>query len=167
MEIHDMSKVLIARFCVAAVSSLVGLAGCGGLPEATGEAASELGAPDFTLVNDPIEPISANIKRGSGAGFTFNIAPVNGFNGAVTFSVTGEPVATTFDFFVPQFVPSGQTPPPLTLTALTNVGYDIFTLKSGHGGPGDAGTPTGTFTLTFTATSGAISHSATDTLTIR
>jgi hypothetical protein len=149
-----MTKMLFGMVGLAA-ASLVGLAGCGELPEQTGEAASAATTPDFVLLNGPDTPTTDTVKRGSGGLFEIVLEPLNGFDGVVTFTGMGLPVATTSGFSSPTLTGSGSTT------------FDFQTIKSGHGGPGDRGTPTGTFTLTFTGTSGALSHSVTATTTIR
>ncbi len=82
-------------------------------------------------------PIAQTVQRGSNATFTVTVAPINGFMGNVTFSVSGLPAGTSSSFSPPSVTGSGSTV--LTVT----------TTKSA---------PRGGFPFTITATSGALVH---------
>ncbi len=96
--------------------------------------------PDFTLSGSPT---SQSVIRGSAASYGITIAPVGGFSGSVTQSVTGLPTGATGTF----------TPNPGT-TSSTLVVTTAAT------------TPAGTFTLTITGISGSLTHTTTVTLIV-
>jgi hypothetical protein len=73
------------------------------------------------------------------------VAALNGFNGAVTFSVSGLPANSTA-----QFNP----------TSVTGQGTSTLTVST------TKKTATGNFTLTITGTSGSLANSATVGLTV-
>jgi len=98
-------------------------------------------APDFTFSITPPQPINP----GQCASFTLSIAARNGFNGTVSFSVTGVPAGATASFN------------PQTITGSGSVVLTICTSSS---------TPVGSYTITITATSGSLTHSQTFTLTV-
>jgi len=100
-------------------------------------------APDFTM---SVTPAFAVRKRGSGELYTITIQALNGFNGTVSFTVTG------------LFPGSSLFPvPPDPVTGSGTSGFDILTQHPPT-------TPQGTFTLTVTGTSGTLSHSQQVTL---
>jgi len=99
-------------------------------------------APDFTF---SVLPATRTVRRGSATVYQVTITPVNGFDGVVTFNVTGLPAQSTGTF---------------TPTSVTGSGTSALTVST------TKKTPTGTFTLTVTGTSGSLTHSATVTLTV-
>jgi hypothetical protein len=98
--------------------------------------------PDFSL---SVSPTSRSIVRGNSTTYSVTIARTGGFNGAVTFTVTGLPSGATATFNPNN---TGGTTSTLTVSTATS-------------------TPTGTYTLTIRGTSGGLSHTTTATLTIR
>jgi uncharacterized repeat protein (TIGR01451 family) len=99
--------------------------------------------PDFTL---NVEPASLAIYPEETASFTVNVAALNDFSKAVTFSVTGLPTEVSASFTKESLTPDGST----ALNISTNVN-----------------TPVGDYTLTITAKGGGLEHSATVVLTIQ
>jgi hypothetical protein len=97
---------------------------------------------DFSIA---VTPSNATVSRGSSAVYTMTVTPGSGFNGTVSFSVSGLPRRTNASFN-----PSSVTTGSSTLTVGTN-----------HK------TPTGTFTLTISATSGGLTHKQQVTLTVQ
>ena len=95
---------------------------------------------DFTL---SVSPPSATIQRGGTAAYTVTITPSNGFNGAVTFSLAGQPSGSTFVF----------TPNPAASTSTLTVATSSNTTKK-------------TYALTITGASGPLSHTATANLKV-
>jgi hypothetical protein len=96
--------------------------------------------PNFSLA---ASPASLNVARGARGTSTITIAPVSGFAGPVTLSVSGLPNRVTASF---------KPNPATTSSALTlNVGRSAAT---------------GTFTITVNGTSGALKHKTTVTLNI-
>src|SRR5438552_11484220 len=99
--------------------------------------------PDFSLA---ATPSSQNAQQGSGASYTVTVTPFAGFNGNVTFSVTGLPSGATAGFSPSSVTGSGSS----TLSVNTS-----------------SSTPTGSYTLTITATNGSnLTHSTTVTLVV-
>lgn len=98
---------------------------------------------DFSVV---VTPSSAAVSRGSSALYTVTITPGSGFNGTVSFSVSGLPRRTNASFNPSSIVTSGSS----TLT--------VSTIRK---------TPTGTVTLTISATSGGLTHKQQVTLTVQ
>lgn len=99
-------------------------------------------SPDFSIV---INPTSRHVKRGSGTLYDIDVTALDGFNGTVTFTITGLPPNT-----------SATSPQPVT-----GSGVSTFTVQTHK-----IITPTGTFTLTITGTSGSLTHTAQATLSI-
>jgi hypothetical protein len=98
--------------------------------------------PDFSFT---ISPSTVTVKRGGTATYTITITRLNGFTGAVTFSVTGgKPNKSTITFS-----PNGTTGNSVTMSVKTA-----------------SGTNAKTFTLTVTGVSGSLSHTATTKLTV-
>lgn len=97
-------------------------------------------APDFSL---SASPASQTVIQGHPTSFTATIAPISGFAGQVTLTVSGLPTGATGTF----------SPNPATSTSTLNVATA-------------ANTPSGAYTLTITGTSGALVHSTTVLLTI-
>jgi hypothetical protein len=148
-----MTKNLVGVIGLAAVA-LVGLAGCGEVPEETGEAVSADTAPDFALLIGTGEVNPQIRKRGTGGAFDIVLEPLNGFDGVVTFTVTGLPPVTTSNFDPPTLTGSGDT-------------FLLYQTTKNGDAPGGIGTPIGTFPLTITGTSGALSHTTIATLITR
>jgi uncharacterized membrane protein len=98
--------------------------------------------PDFTLA---ASPASRTVTQGGGTSYTPTVTAVNGFSGAVAFSVSGLPTDATGTF---------------NPTSVTGSGSSTLTVTSA------ATTPTGTYTLTITGTSGALTHSTTTTFVV-
>ncbi len=98
--------------------------------------------PDFSI---SVSPSSQTVKRGSSATYTVTVAALNGFNGVVTFSVSGLPANSTA-----QFSP----------TSVTGQGTSTLTVSTSKK------TATGNFTLTITGTSGSLTNSTTAGLTV-
>lgn len=90
----------------------------------------------FTIT---VSPAVQTVRRGSSTTYTATVKPQNGFNGVVTFSVSGLPANTTGSFN------------PKTVTGHGTSTLTVSTTKS---------SPTGTSTLTITGTSGSLSPSA-------
>ena len=97
--------------------------------------------PDYSL---SASPASSSVVQGAGTSYTVTITRVNGFTGAVTFSVAGLPAGAA-GTFSPN--PSSTTSSALSVTTATT-------------------TPTGTYPLTITGASGALSHTASVSLVV-
>src|SRR5207248_9547909 len=97
---------------------------------------------DFSVA---VTPSSATVSRGSSARYTVSVTPGSGFNGTVSFSVSGLPRRANASFN-PSSITSGSS----TL--------NVSTMRK---------TPTGTFTLTISATSGGLTHTQQVTLTVQ
>ena len=95
---------------------------------------------DFTLSRTPT---SRTVPPGGSTTYTATVAPVNGFNGTVAFSVTGLPSGATATFSPASVTTSGST----TMSVATS-----------------AATPTGSYTLTIRGTSGPRVRTTTVTL---
>jgi subtilase family serine protease len=91
--------------------------------------------PDFSI---SASPSSRTVKRGSSTTYTVTVTPSGGFNGQVTFGVSGLPSNVTFTFN------------PATVTGSGSSTLQITTRGT---------TPKGTSTLTITGTSGILKHS--------
>jgi hypothetical protein len=98
--------------------------------------------PDFSL---SATPSSQTVAPATGASYTVNVAPSNGFTGNVSFSVSGLPSGATASFTPSSVSGSGSS----TMA--------VSTLSS---------TPMGTYPLTITATSGTLTHTAQVTLVV-
>ena len=98
--------------------------------------------PDFTIT---ATPPNYTIKHGGIAVYKATVKALNGFNGVVTFSVTGLPANSTGTFS------------PATVTGQGTSTLQVQTKRK---------TPVGTFKLSITGTSGSLSHSATVNLTV-
>jgi hypothetical protein len=90
-------------------------------------------------------PSSQTVTLNSSAVYTAIVTALNGFNGAVTLSVTGLPRNSTATFN------------PTSVTGQGNSHLTVLTQKK---------TALGTFTVTITGTSGSLSHSTTVSLTV-
>jgi hypothetical protein len=97
---------------------------------------------DFTI---SAQPPSQTVPRGQSTSYAVTVTPSGGFNGVVTFGVSGLPNHATATFNPPTVTGSGSS----TMTVATK-----------------NGTPKGTFTLTISGTSGAVTHTTTVTLVV-
>jgi hypothetical protein len=147
---------MIRRFVASAVtsgavialalgfSSAIALTPAPAAASTAGTAASA--TPDFQVT---VDPISQSRKRGTGAPYFVTITSVNGFNGSVTLSLSGNippnGVVSIGD-------PSGFGP-------LNSGGVDIQIQKHTF--------TIGTFAMTIHAVSGTLEHDVDITLTIR
>lgn len=95
---------------------------------------------DFSL---SATPSSRTVRRGQSTTYDVTVTPLNGFDGTVTFSVSGLPGGASASF---------------NPTSVTGSGTTTMTVTVGN--------PRGTFTLTITGTSSGLQHSATVTLTV-
>jgi hypothetical protein len=95
---------------------------------------------DFSL---SLSPSSRTVSRGGTATYTVTISPLNGFNGPVTLSLSGQPSGSTVTF----------NPNPATTTS-------NLTVKT------SSSSQRGTYTLTVKGTSGSLTHTATASLTV-
>lgn len=92
-----------------------------------------------------VSPTSASVNQGLGTTTKATVTPLNGFNGIVTFSVTGAPAGLTTGFSPATVTGSGSSTLTLTATAVA----------------------AGVYPLTVTGSSGTLTHSATFTLTVK
>ena len=99
--------------------------------------------PDFTL-SESGSP--QTVTAGGSTTFTATVAPLNGFTGNVTLSLSGLPSGASGSFS-PNPITGGSGSSTLTVSTSTT-------------------TPPGTYTLTITGTSGSTSHTTTVTLTV-
>lgn len=107
-------------------------------------AATVSGTPDFTVT---VSPLSQTRKRGTGAPYFVTITPVNGFNGTVTLSLTGNiPPNATVTIFQPGLGPLQDGEVDLQINK-----HSIIT---------------GTFAMTIHAISGSLKHDVAISLTI-
>ncbi len=95
---------------------------------------------DFSL---SVSPTSQSVKRGGTATYTVTITPSNGFTGAVTLSLTGQPSGATVTF----------TPNPTTGTSTLKIKTQATTARQ-------------TYTLTIKGVSGSLNHSKSVSLTV-
>jgi hypothetical protein len=109
--------------------------GCGGPP-----------APDFSI---SASPSSQTVVQGSSTTYTVTVTSLNGFNSAVSLTVSGCPSGTTCTLN-----PTSVTPP---ANGSANSTLTVQTTSS---------TPTGTYTLTITGTSGTLTHTTTVQLVV-
>jgi uncharacterized membrane protein len=98
--------------------------------------------PDFSL---GVTPSAQTVNAGSVAGYTISIGSLNGFTGDVALSLNGLPASVGSATFSPAVVSGGGTSQ-----------LSVTTLGTGPGG---------TYQLTISGTSGAITHTATVSLT--
>ncbi len=108
----------------------------------THTASVTLSTTDFAL---SVAPTSVTIVKGNPATYTANIAPINGYNGTVTFSVSGLPAFSTATFNPTSITAAGTS----TLTITTTIN-----------------TPAAVYNLTLTATDGTSTHSVPLTLVV-
>jgi hypothetical protein len=104
--------------------------------------AGTTGNPDFSLT---VAPSSATVSQGGSVTYTVSVSPVNGFNGAVLFNVSGLGSGASASF---------------NPTSITGSGTSTLTITT------TAAAQTGAFTLTVTGSSGGLVHSATATLNV-
>jgi hypothetical protein len=90
-------------------------------------------------------PATQTVKKGSSTSYTATVTPQNGFNGVVTFNVSGLPASTTATF-----IP----------TSVTGSGSTVVTISTNNK------TPSGTFTLSINGTSGGLTRSTMVTLKV-
>jgi hypothetical protein len=100
------------------------------------------GGGDFVI---SASPTSRSVSRGSSASYTVTITPSGGFNGNVSFSISGLPSRTSASF---------------TPTSVTGSGTSTLRVST------QRRTPTGSFLLTIKGTSGSLVHSTTVTLSV-
>jgi hypothetical protein len=98
---------------------------------------------DFTVSTSPA---SQTVAPGASTSYAVTVAPAGGFSGSVNLGVSGLPSGTTAAFSPNPVTASSSTTSSLTVSAGTALA--------------------GTFPLKITGTSGALSHSASVTLTI-
>jgi subtilase family serine protease len=91
-------------------------------------------------------PASQTTESGTSTSYTVSIAPVNGYTGTVSFSVSGLPAGATATFTPTSVTTSGSS----TLAIATTAGT----------------TASGTFSLTISGTDGVLTHTATVTLVV-
>jgi subtilisin family serine protease len=96
--------------------------------------------PDFSL---SASPNSLTIQQGLSSSSTVTVTSLNGFSGAVTLSLSGNPAGVTGTF--------SPNPTSTTSTLTITVG---------------SSTPTGSYPLTVTGVSGSLTHTTTITLTV-
>jgi PKD repeat protein len=113
----------------------------GGLPDQS-PATRTITVADFSVT---ASPGSRTIARGNSTTYSATVSPLNGFTGAVGFSVSGLPAGATAGFSPASVTTSGST----TLTVSTTTA-----------------TPAGSYPLTITGTSGTRSRSVNVTLTV-
>ena len=102
------------------------------------------GSPDFSI---SASPSSQTVARGNSTSYTVTVAPINGFNGTVTFRVRGLPSGSSASFNPGSVTGQGTS----TLTVSTS-----------------ASTPTGTSTLRIRGTSGGgANHNTTVQLVVQ
>ena len=99
--------------------------------------------PDFSL---SATPASQTIENGGSASYTATVAPLNGYTGTVSFSVSGLPAGATATFTPASVTTSGSS----TLAVTTTLGTTVA----------------GNYVLTITATDGTLTHTANVTLSI-
>jgi PKD repeat protein len=86
---------------------------------------------DFSLT---ATPSSRTVLPGAGTSYTATVAPVNGFTGTVSFSVTGLPSGATAIFNPVSVTTSGSTTMSVSTTAATPPGSYALTIR-GTSGP--------------------------------
>src|SRR5439155_19678434 len=99
-------------------------------------------APNFSI---SASPSSQTVAVGNGTTYTASVNSLNGYNGTVSFTVSGLPAGAT----------AGFNP-----TSVTGAGSSTLTVNTA------ISTPAGSYTLTITATDGTITLSTTVSLTV-
>jgi hypothetical protein len=102
--------------------------------------------PDFSLSGSPA---SQTVLRGNSTTYTATVTSLNGFNSAVSLTVSGCPSNTTCTLNPTSVTPPANGTATSTLTVQTT-----------------STTPIGTFTLTIKGTSGSLTHSTTVALVV-
>ena len=114
------------------------------LSKSVAHATTFSGTPDFTVT---VSPLSQTRKRGTGAPYFVTINPVNGFNGTVTLSLTGNiPSNCTVSISQPGLGPLHDGEVALQIEKHSTL--------------------TGTFAMTIHAISGSLEHDVPISLTI-
>lgn len=108
----------------------------------TASATLVVAPPDFSV---SVTPGSRSVKRGSSTTYTVAVAGSAGFNGTVSFSVSGLPRNARGTF---------------NPSSVTGSGSSMLTIST------QSSTSRGTSTLTITGTSGSLSHSVNVSLTV-
>jgi hypothetical protein len=98
--------------------------------------------PDFSVA---ATPSSRTVPSGTGTSYSVGVTPSNGFNGNVTFNVSGLPSGATATFSPSSVTGSGSS----TLSVNTS-----------------SSTPAGSYPLTITAVSGSLTHTSQVTLVV-
>jgi hypothetical protein len=98
--------------------------------------------PDFSVT---ATPSSQTVPPGTGSSYTVIVTPSNGFNGTVTFNVSGLPSGATATF---------------NPTSVTGSGSSTMSVST------SSSTPEGSYPLTITATSGSLTHTTQVTLVV-
>src|SRR5215472_8246609 len=98
--------------------------------------------PDFSIA---VSPSAQSVVAGSSTRYTMNVTAMGGFNGTVSFAVTGLPPNATASF---------------SPTTVTGSGSSTLTVTTANS------TPAGVSNLTITGTAGTLSHQTTATLTV-
>jgi hypothetical protein len=98
--------------------------------------------PNFSIT---ASPASQTVTAGAGTSYTTTVTASGGFNGVVTFSISGLPSG------------AGATFNPASVTGSGSSTLSVTTSTS---------TPAGTYTLTLTGTSGSLAHSTTVKLVV-
>lgn len=101
--------------------------------------------PDFQISAGELSP--ASVTPGNSASSTITLAPLNGFNSAVTLSCSGLPSGAGCSFN-PTAVPAGSNTSTLTLTTSST-------------------TPAGTYPVSITGASGSLNHSTSVSLVVQ
>jgi hypothetical protein len=97
--------------------------------------------PDFSFA---IDPTSATVTGRANGTYAINLTGTNGYNGTVSFTVSGLP-------------PGGSAGPIAPVTGSGTSYLTVYTAGS---------TPTGSYTITVTGTDGTLTHTATTTLNV-
>ena len=100
--------------------------------------------PDFTVT---AAPSSASTAAGGAVSYTVSVAPVNGFSGDVSLSLSGLAETQASWSFAPPVITAGAGSAQLSVSTVTSIAA-------------------GTYPLTITATSGATVHTAAVTLVV-
>ena len=122
---------------------------------------------DFSL---SATPASQTVLPGAGTTYTATVAPLNGFNGTVAFSVTGLPSGATATFNPASVTTSGSTTMSVSTSASTPPGSYALTIQ-GTSGPRTRTVNVtlnvgGDFSISATPTSQTIARGAVATYTV-
>src|SRR5438874_9547447 len=99
--------------------------------------------PNFSLA---ASPSLQTVTAGSRTSYTATVSALNGFSGSVSLSVSGLPAGATGSF---------------TPASVTGSGTSTLSISSSNT------TPPCSYPLTITGTSGSLTHTASDTLTVK